>query len=206
MPLLDSKFLLALPLFAAFCPGALADTAMFAPDRVGNWYLGGGVGGFREADNPALGDADGEFGTAFSGGYRLGPNVALEIDGLLTHQEFDTPAYAGGGWRSDLFTNGVAGVAKLIVPLGRVELYVGGGIGLYTSRVEIDGTLLEDEADDTGFGYQLLTGAEILLSRRLSVGFEYRRFELEADFGGAVPGGKVDTGGNLMLATVRGYF
>jgi opacity protein-like surface antigen len=184
----------------------MAETEMFAPERIGNWYLGGGIGGFREEDNAAIADADGEFGAAFSGGYRLSRNVALEVDGLVSHQEFDTPPAAGGTRRSDLFTNGVGGVAKLILPLDRVELYAGGGLGLYTSRVEIDGPLIEADEDDVSVGYQLLAGADFFVSRRVSVGFEYRRFQLDADFGSTVPGGEVDTGGDFLFATVRGHF
>ncbi len=185
---------------------ALAETEMFAPDRVGSWYLGGGFGGFGEEDNSQLNNADGQFGLAFSGGYRLSRNVALEIDGLFSHQEFDTPPSAGGSRRSDLFTNGVGGVVKFILPIDRVELFVGGGLGLYTSRVEIDGTFVEEDEDDTDIGYQLLLGADFFVSRRISIGFEYRKFNLEADFGGAVPGGKIDTGGDFLFATVRGHF
>lgn len=206
MSLFNGKFLIALPLLAALPVPAVAETEMFAPDRIGNWYLGGGIGGFGEEDNAQIANADGEFGAAFSGGYRLSRNVALEIDGLLSHQEFDTPPSAGGTRRSDLFTNGVGGVVKFIVPLNRVELYAGGGLGLYTSRVEIDGPLLETDEDDTDIGYQLLAGADFFVSRRISVGIEYRKFKLEADFGNALPGGKVDTGGDFLFATVRGYF
>ncbi len=201
-------FLIALPFFGfgAISSPVGAQTEMFAPDRVGNWYLGGGLGLFEEEDNAGIANPDGEFGAAFSGGYRLTPNVALEIDGLLSHQEFDTPPSAGGTRRSDLFTNGVGGVVKLILPLNRVELYVGGGLGIYTSRVEIDGPLLEEDEDDTDLGYQVLAGADFFVSRRISVGVEYRKFELEADFGSALPGGNIDTGGDFFFATVRGYF
>lgn len=209
MTLFNRNFLLVLPLAALLSvlpvPGA-AQVEMFAPDRIGNWYLGGGLGVLHEEDNPAIADVDSEFGAVFGGGYRVNPYFAVEIDGLITHQEFDTPPSAGGGRRSDLFTNGVGGVAKLILPLGRVELYLGGGIGLYTSRVEIDGPFLEDEEDDTDIGYQVMLGADVFVSRRISVGLEYRRFELEAEFNDLLPGGKIDTGGDLLFVTVRGHF
>ena len=206
MSLYVNGFLIALSFFGAFAAPALAQTEMFAPDRVGNWYLGGGLGLFDEEDNAGIANPDGEFGAAFSGGYRLAPNVALEIDGLLSHQEFDTPASAGGARRSDLFTNGVGGVVKLILPLNRFELYAGAGLGLYTSRVEIDGPSLEADEDDTDLGYQLLAGADFFVSRRISVGVEYRKFKLDADFGSTLPGGNVDAGGDFVFATVRGYF
>lgn len=207
MFLFVKKFFSAFTLFAALLPlTAAAESEMFAPDRIGNWYIGGGLGGFGEEDNAQAIDADGRFGAAFSGGYRLSRNIALEIDGLVSHQEFDTPTYAGGARRSDIYTNGVGGVVKFVLPIDRVELFAGGGLGIYTSRVEIDGTNFEGDEDDTGFGYQLMAGADFFVSRRISVGFEYRKFKLEADFGDALPGGKVDTGGDFLFATVRGYF
>lgn len=206
MSLFKNRIVAALLVAAALPLTAAAETEMFAPDRIGNWYLGGGFGGFSEEDNASVGNPDGQFGLAFSGGYRLTRNIALEIDGLFSHQEFDTPTYAGGGRRSDIFTNGVSGVVKFILPIDRVELYVGGGLGVYTSRVEIDGPAFEGDEDDTGFGYQLLAGADFFVSRRISVGFEYRKFKLDADFGSTLPGGKIDTGGDFLFATVRGYF
>lgn len=206
MSLFKNRIVAALLVAAALPLTAAAETEMFAPDRIGNWYLGGGFGGFSEEDNASVGNPDGQFGLAFSGGYRLTRNIALEIDGLFSHQEFDTPTYAGGGRRSDIFTNGVGGVVKFILPIDRVELYAGGGLGVYTSRVEIDGPAFEGDEDDTGFGYQLLAGADFFVSRRISVGFEYRKFKLDADFGSTLPGGKIDTGGDFLFATVRGYF
>ena len=193
-----------LPLFFLASGGTRAE--MFAPERVGNWYLGGGLGGFQEESNDRLPSSEGQFGLFFSGGYRLSPNIALEIDGLLSHQEFNTPAFAGGSRTSDLFTNGAGGVVKFILPLDRVELYVGGGLGAYTSRIEIDGTSVEADESDTDIGYQALIGADFYVSRRISVGVEYRKFKLEANFQDALPGGKVDTGGDFLFATVRGHF
>ena len=206
MSLLNRSVFIAITILGMLPLHAAAETEMFAPDRVGNWYLGGGFGGFREEDNSQIANADGEFGLAFSGGYRLTRYFALEIDGLLSHQEFDTPASAGGSRRSDLFTNGMGGVVKLILPIDHVELFVGGGLGLYTSRIAIDGTNFEEDEDDTDIGYQLLVGADVFVSRRISVGLEYRKFKLDADFGGTLPGGKIDTGGDFLFATVRGHF
>lgn len=206
MSLFNNIILATLALLGALPLAAAAETDMFAPDRIGRWYLGGGFGGFREEDNSRIANADGEFGLAFGGGYRLSRNIALEVDGLLSHQEFDTPAFAGGSRRSDLYTNGVGGVVKFVLPIDRVELFAGGGLGLYTSRVEIDGTNVEEDEDDTDIGYQLLLGADFFVSRRISVGVEYRKFKLDADFGSTLPGGKIDTGGDFLFATVRGHF
>jgi opacity protein-like surface antigen len=201
-----SLHLTLLALAAAAPTAAMAELEMFAPERVGRWYIGGGIGGFNEEDNAQVANPDNQFGLGFSGGYRLTKFIGLEADGLFSYQEFDTPPSAGGTRRSDLYSNGVSGVVKLFLPLNRVELYAGGGIGVYRSWVDIDGPLLETDADDTNIGYQLLAGADFFVSRRISIGVEYRRLELEADFGSTLPGGKIDTGGDFLFATVRGYF
>jgi hypothetical protein len=54
--------------------------------------------------NSQVQNPDRQGGMFLSGGWRLNPNIALEIDGLFSHQEFDTPAYVGGSRRSDLNT------------------------------------------------------------------------------------------------------
>ncbi len=203
---ISRSILVAFALLGTLPLVAAAETEMFAPERIGRWYLGGGLGGFSEESNSQIANADGELGLAFGGGYRLSRNIALEVDALLSHQEFDTPAFAGGSRRSDLFTNGVGGVVKFILPIDRVELFAGGGLGLYTSSVEIDGTIVEEDEDDTDIGFQLLLGADFFVTRRISVGFEYRKFKLDADFGNTLPGGKIDAGGDFLFATVRGHF
>lgn len=206
-------FLLAL---AALPLEAAAQSAdMFAPERVGRWSLSGGLGGFAEEANPQLANQDGDFGLTISGGYRLSPYVALEADALLTHQDFDTPSAIPAPFqgtvdgRADLYTNGIGVLAKFILPLNRVELYVGGGLGAYMTTLRIEGTVLgapaELEDDDTDVGYQVLAGADFYVSRYVSVGLEYRRLKLDANFGALIPG-ELDIGGELFLATVRGHF
>jgi len=197
-------------LFAILALGPLIATAdysgMFAPERIGRWYIGGGLGGFNEESNSQLQNPDEQFGTFFSGGYRLSRNIALEIDALLSHQEFDTPPAGINGRKSDFYTNGVGGVAKFILPLDRAELYAGGGIGIYTSTVQLDGNNFEDDEDDTNFGYQLLLGADFFVSRHFSIGVEYRHFKLDANFDTNLLPGKIDAGGDFLFATFRGYF
>lgn len=209
-PLLLLFALAALPLEAA------AQSAnMFAPERVGRWYLSGGLGGYAEESNPQLANQDGDFGLAISGGYRLSPHVAIEADAMLTHQDFDTPTTIPAPFlgtvdsRSDLYTNGLGVLAKFILPLDRVELYAGAGIGFYATTLRVEGTVLgvpaELEDDDTDVGYQAVAGADFFVSRHVSVGFEYRRFKLDANFGALIPG-TLDMGGDLYMATVRGHF
>lgn len=179
---------------------------MFAPDRVGRWYGGGGLGGFSEESNSELRNEDGRFGNFISGGYRLGSWIALEADGLISLQEVDAPlTITAPTSRTDLTTAGIGAVVKFILPLDRVEIYAGGGLGVYTSQIRTETAIGDIERDDTDIGYQALVGLDVFVSRRISVGLEYRKFKLDANFGPTIPG-KLDVGGDFFLATVRGHF
>jgi opacity protein-like surface antigen len=181
-------------------------TDMFAPERVGRWYIGGGVGGFKEESNSQLRNQDGQYGGFFSGGYRATPNIAFDIDGLFSSQRLDTPpTVSTSNSRSRLNSAGAGGVVKFILPLGRVELYAGGGLGLYTTSLRVKESSFRSERDDTGVGYQALAGADFFVSRSVSVGLEYRKFKLHADLEPTIPG-KIDAGGDFLFATVRGHF
>lgn len=178
---------------------------MYAPDRVGRWYLGGGAGAFWEESNSNLNNASGQIGGFFSGGYRATPNIALEIDGLSEYQRIDRPAsVTGGDGRSRLNTTGVGGVVKFILPLDRLELYAGGGVGAYNTALHVKDNPFKTEDDDTNFGYQGLIGADYFVTRNFSIGVEYRRLEVRASLD-PIPG-KVDAGGDLLFATFRGHF
>ena len=181
-------------------------TGMFAPERVGRWYLGGGVGGFWEDSNSQLQNQNGQVGGFLSGGYRLSPNLALEIDGLFSSQEIDAlPTIPTTSGSTYLNSAGIGGVVKFILPLNRFELYAGAGLGVYTTELHAEGSSYDATQDDTNVGYQALLGADYFISRRLSVGLEYRIFKLRADFSPTIPG-TIDAGGNFLFATVRGHF
>jgi opacity protein-like surface antigen len=168
-----------------------AQVKMFEPERVGRWYLSGAAGAFNKETNSQLVPQDGQFGLAFGAGYRLKSHVALEIDGLFASQRVDpgsTLGFADG--RTNLY--GIGGLAKFILPLDRVELYVGGGLGFYST------TLWND------VGFQAVAGLDLFVSRRMSVGLEYRRLKLDVFLGALVPG--FDMGGDFLFATVRGHF
>ena len=181
-------------------------TEMFAPERVGHWYIGGGVGGYAEDSNSQLQNQDGQFGGFLSGGYRLSPNVALEIDGLFSSQKIGRlPTIPTTSGDTYLDSAGIGGVVKFILPLNRFELYAGAGLGVYTTQLHAEGSSYDATQDDTNVGYQALLGADYFISRRLSVGLEYRIFKLRADFSPTIPG-TIDAGGNFLFATVRGHF
>ena len=202
-------------LVAMICIPAQAEVRMFAPERVGHWYLSGALGAFNEETNSQLVNADGQVGLAVNGGYRLTPHIALEIDGLFASQHIDTPATIPPSalgtpeGRASLYGSGLGGVVKFILPLDRVELYVGGGLGVYTTTLLVKGDLLgartELTENDTNVGFQALVGADFFVSRRISVGMEYRRLKLDANLGVLIPG-DLDMGGDFFFATVRGHF
>lgn len=182
---------LVLAVVAVIPIGSHAQAQMFEPERVGRWYLSGAAGGFNKETNSQLVNQDGQFGLAIGAGYRLKPHAALEIDGLFASQRVD-PEWALGSadGRANLY--GIGGLVKLILPLDRLELYVGGGLGLYST------TLWND------VGFQAVAGLDLFISRRMSVGFECRRLKLDAFLGALVPG--FDMGGDFLFATVRGHF
>jgi opacity protein-like surface antigen len=194
---------------------AQARVNMFEPERVGHWYLSGALGAYDEETNSQLVNQDGQFGLTISGGYRLTPYVALEIDGLFASQRIDTPSTIPGSalgtpdGRASLYSGGIGGLVKLILPLDRIELYVGGGIGVYATTLLVEGSLLgahtELTEDDTDVGFQAVAGADFFVARRISVGLEYRRLKLDANLGAIVPG-DLDMGGDFLFATVRGHF
>lgn len=170
---------------------------VFEPERVGRWYLSGAAGASIEETNSLFFDQDDKFGLAIGAGYRLTPHVALEMDWLFASQHVDTPSSIPG-WAlgnaddgANLYSRGIGGLVKFILPLGRVELYVGGGIGIYTT------TLFTD------VGFQAMAGADFFVSRRISVGLELRRLKLDAIVGALVP--DLDLGGDFLFFTVRGH-
>ena len=182
---------LVLAVVAAIPMGSHAQVRMFEPERAGRWYLSGAAGAFNNEANSPLVNQDGQFGLAIGAGYRLKPHAALEIDGLFASLRVDPdwPLGTADG-RANLY--GIGGLVKFILPLDRLELYVGGGLGLYST------TLWND------VGFQAVAGLDLFLSRRTSVGLEYRRLNLDAFLGALVPG--FDMGGDFLFGTVRRHF
>ena len=195
----------AITAFSPMVAGA-DSTGMFAPDRVGHWYLGGGAGGFWEESNAQLQNHSGQFGGFFSGGYRATPNIAIEIDGLSSYQRFDTPtSVSSSNGRARLTSSGVGGVVKFILPLDRIELYAGGGVGVYNTVLRVKDNPFKSEEDDTDVGYQGLIGADYFVTRNFSVGLEYRRLKLDAKLDPTIAE-KIDAGGDFLFVTFRGHF
>jgi opacity protein-like surface antigen len=97
-------------------------------------------------------------------------------------------------------------VAKIGVPIGRFDPYVGAGLGLYRSTLSIDGTIFgvptTQEETDTAIGEQLLAGIDVWFTERWALGFEYRGLFLKASFG-SVTNGEVDVRGSSLIGALR---
>jgi opacity protein-like surface antigen len=202
-------------LLGLLLPSVVFAQSSRAEGRSGHWYIGGGFGRYSEESNSQLTDQDAGAALFFSGGYRLSPYVAIEADFLGWTQDFSTPASIAPGTlssaeaRTDLTTTGLAGVIKFYLPIGIVDMYAGGGLGLYASRLFVEGTGSASGAQinetDTDFGYQLLLGADVYVSRKISVGLEYRWLNITTNFDPTIAG-ELDVGGQFLLINVRGHF
>lgn len=177
------------------------------------WYGGIGAGQFEPKDSPGrLTHGEGEGALMLDLGYRKSRYLRFELDAPFTEQDVDTPAGVSAGIfstvrpRSDLSTVGVGGVVKFGYPYGRIEPYAGVGAGIYFSQLTVSGTLLgasaTHEEEDTNLGEQLLAGLDIHMTDHWSVGAEFRRVYLKANFG-ELTNGKADIGGGTVLLTLR---
>lgn len=182
-----------------------------AESRVGHWYIGGGFGAYSEESNSQLSNQDAGAALFFSGGYRASPNVAVEFDGLAWDQDFSTPAsippqLPGAQSRTELKSSGISAVIKFIAPLGAIDLYAGGGLGFYATNLNVEGAGgSEIDQTETELGYQALLGADVYISKKISVGLEYRWVKVENNFEPYIIG-DVDSGGQFFLMAVRGHF
>ncbi|MBC8008148.1 MAG: porin family protein [Prolixibacteraceae bacterium] len=197
MPIQNRWSRLVLATLAAIPMFSHAQDKIFEPERVGRWYLSGAAGASIEETNTQFFDQDDRFGLAIGAGYRLSRHFALEIEGLFASQHVDTTSSIPGlalGSADDganLYSRGIGGLLKFILPLDRLELYVGGGVGIYST------TLLTD------VGFQAIAGADFFVSRRISVGLEFRRLNLDAIIGALVP--ELELGGDFLFVTVRSH-
>jgi opacity protein-like surface antigen len=208
------------PRLLAFCLLSLplaVHAQVFGESRAGALYIGGGLGGFSEESNAQMPGANGKGAGFFGVGFRASPYVAVEAELIGWKQDFPTTAgiitaaqFSSQDARTDISTGGLGGLVKVFLPLDRVDLYAGAGLGLYSTTLKVSGTsgggapIKIDETDDD-VGYQLLLGADVYVSRRITVGLEYRWLKLDASFEPFLAG-KIDAGGQFLFATVRGHF
>jgi opacity protein-like surface antigen len=178
------------------------------------WYGSLGIGAFKTgSESDQLPNREGVFTWMGNIGYRYSKHLRFEVDFQDIEQQCDTPPtvvpflFGSVDSTTDISSLGFAGVAKLVMPLGRFEPYVGAGVGFYYSTLTIDGTFLGipvdyEEETDASVGHQLLAGFDIWISEKRSLGFEYRRLFLKSSFG-AITNGEVDIGGSSLMGTLR---
>jgi len=141
--------------------------------------------------------------------------VAFELDVQDTGQEAEMPAFEpaapGARQRAHIYVDGIGARIKLFYPAGRLEPFVGLGVGYYrsvisdlgtTSRLFLPSELVKRSDRDVGVQYD--AGIDYVVSPRSSLGVEYRWLSLEANFGPEF-GGPTRVGGGMLLVTYRWY-
>ena len=163
--------------------------------------------GFMSSDNESkLGDDDGA--GMLIAAYEYRPNRHFAVGGefqVIAHsyRPSATPAgfFTDPDRDSDVDSGGFAGTVRGFVPLGSVDMYGGGGLGLYYSQLAITGTTNGVDGifyeTDSGFGYFAMVGADIALARQHRLTVEFRKLWLKADFD-KLGGGEVDIGGDIL--------
>jgi len=211
--MIENSFSKALALsIAAYCLACNAAAMELAsPDLTGRKYFYGSAASFDTHENPQLQNPDGSYGFAVGYGSRHSRHVAWEAEIFWDHQRVDTPFNvppSGPNSRASIESYGLAGNIRLLYPLGRIEPYVGAGIGIYHAALESSQATLTARVNksDNGIGLQLLAGVEYYFGDSgNSVGIQYRRLKLEVSFGPEVAG-TVDVGGDFLFLMFRRTF
>lgn len=178
-------------------------------DRYSPWHEGWLSGGRIEAiaDRAVSGGLSGQqsrYAFGVGGAVRLADYTLLDFELPFYGQKFDAPP--GLATPDDLVsvkTRGIAFALRQVAPVGPLEVFMGVGAGWYesalTARRSADE---EDEFVDTGPGYHVSAGINLVLDRQFAVGIEARRFWLDADFGPATRG-LTDIGGRQFMLNLR---
>ncbi len=184
------------------------------PDMTGRSYFYLSAGAFNPHENSQLRDPNGHYGFALGFGSRHSRHFAWDIEFFGAEQRVDRPftppptLIATSASRASIETLGLAGNVRLLYPLGRFEPYVGAGIGLYRTELEIAQGFFFNPVtrSDTGMGLQLLAGVEYLFGEGGgALGIQYRRLKLDANLGPEIVG-NVDVGGDFVFIVFRVSF
>ncbi len=162
-----------------------------------------------------LGDPGGNFAFGLGGGVRMNPNLALEVDFVFDIRDYDlpedtvVPLFVSV---DDIDLTSAFGffTVKGIYPTKRVELYIGAGLGLGYSELEMRGRLFlfsgtVEKESEFNVAAQLAAGMNFAPSRRTQFGLELRQIEASASFG-ALSGGEIDIGGRMLSLTYKFHF
>jgi len=153
-------------------------TASFAEHKKGEGYIAV-KGGAYFPTSEDLDNAD--FDTGFNGEVVLGmyynKNLALEFGGGYFQTDASVSDATGFHEEDDLKVVPVVVNIKAVLPIQYVELYAGGGFGVYVGDIEADGFdpvvgNFSGDDDDTIFGGHVLVGANIDITKHVFIGVE----------------------------------
>jgi opacity protein-like surface antigen len=122
------------------------------------------------------------FGTGFDGelglGYRFVRNVAVEgAVGYFRSKQIQDPVVVWGPGNELLTVVPVTGTVRVILPLGRAEISVLAGLGLYFARLDEDVIYLPSyhvTSTDTTLGAHVGAGFSVQLTPPVSLGADVR--------------------------------
>lgn len=178
--------------------------------------VGGGLGRLDARADAALSGHDPGGSFDLNVAYRFRPRFALALDIEGHGQDYATPDFVQAPFlgtvadHMNIATASVTLQAVYSVPIWRTRLHLGGGAGLYRSRLTIDATMMGmpgTVADETAnaFGSHVLARWDIRANKNWWVGAEYRRIDASADFGHWT-NGSIDVGGVIRYVTLRRQF
>lgn len=151
-------------------------------------------------------DIGGNFEAIF--GRKINPNLAIEL-GIGYYSSKYSRSYPD--WKIKLTASAIPITATIkgIVPLlsSYVELYGGGGFGLYLARLETDLTVYgvgsrSISKENSPFGFHVVGGGTFYFSDRMGVGMEIKWFTVKPKFEGE----SVEYGGIVVNAGLRFRF
>lgn len=200
-------------------------TLAAATEDPGRLYAFAGFAGLAHQQNNGLTEKNSLANLMAGSGFRISPNLAVELAVVLSSHDLDTPpsatppagTFAAGTQQSTMITVGLAATAKYNFTTDRLVPYAGGGIGVYTTYFDTttEATGCVNNCGDTGprisarstdVGYHALVGADFHFTPKDMFSAEIRYLYIKADFGSILPG-KTNVGGTfLWLGYRRGFF
>jgi len=166
--------------------------------------------------DPQLANQEGHAALIAGMTWRRSRHIGIDLAFFDTGQQANMPrversGLAPRGERDDAHINamGVALGLNLFYPLGKLEPYVGAGLGYYRSEISNVGSIFHvvlppdfAKRHDDRVGVHYLVGADVALSERTKLCVEYRRLALDANFGPEF-GGKTKVGGGMVVVALR---